>query len=214
MRKAIGIVGSGMVGKTLAAGFAKRGHAVTIGSRTPGKLAEWQRKEAPEVRLGDFAEAARAGEIVVLAVLGGAAEETVLALGDALAGKVAIDACNPIAGEPEDGILPLFTGPHDSLMERLQRAAPRARFVKAFSCVGAGLMIDPRLAGGRPSMFVCGDDAAAKSDVAALLAEVGWEAEDVGGVRAARAIEPLVQLWCAPGFLRGDWIHAFKVLRP
>jgi predicted dinucleotide-binding enzyme len=208
----IGVIGSGMVGQTLAAGFAKHGHVVTIGSRTPAKLAEWA-ESAPGVKVGHFTDAARA-DIVILAVQGGAAAEALEVAGlAALAGKVVIDTCNPIAGAPVNGILPYFTGPNDALMQRLQALAPDVRFVKAFSCVGSGLMIDPALPGGRPTMFICGNDAAAKGAVTELLAEVGWDTEDVGGVEGAGPIEALCQLWCAPGFLRNDWMHAFKVLK-
>ena len=131
------------------------------------------------------------------------------------AGKVVIDTTNPIADEPpEDGIVRYFTGPNDSLMERLQKAAPEARFVKAWNSVGNHLMINPKLPGGRPTMFICGNDATAKAQVSALLDGFGWDVEDVGTVKGARAIEPLCQLWCAPGFLRNDWVHAYKVLKP
>ncbi len=74
-------------------------------------------------------------------------------------------------------------------------------------------MVDPQLPGGRPTMFLCGDDEAARRQVAGLLDELGWEVEDLGAAAAARAIEPLCMLWCIPGFLRNDWVHAFKVLR-
>ncbi|MFZ5478359.1 MAG: NADPH-dependent F420 reductase [Myxococcota bacterium] len=214
MRGSIGVIGSGMVGQTLAAGLARHGYAVTIGSRTPEKLADWQRKEAPQVRLATTEEAARAGDVVIVAVAGGAAEETVRSVADALAGKVVIDTGNPISGPPVNGVIPYFTGPNDSLMERLQKAVPAARFVKAFCSVGAGFMIDPKLPGGPPTMFICGNDAGAKATVSEILTEVGWEPYDVGGVEAARAVEPLAVLWCAPGFLRGDWAHAFKMLKP
>jgi hypothetical protein len=110
-------------------------------------------------------------------------------------------------------LLPYFTGPNDSLIQRLQAAVPAARFVKAFSSVGNAAMIDPAFAGGRPSMFICGDDADAKATVTSLLDEVGWDAEDVGSAAMGGPVEALCQLWCAPGFLRGDWSHAFKVLR-
>lgn len=210
----IGVIGSGVVGQTLAAGFAKKGHTVTIGSREPEKLRAWRDEKAAGVALADFAGAAKAGDVVILAVLGGAAEASLDVAGlDNLAGKVVIDTNNPIAGPPVDGVLPYFTQPGDSLMERLQRKAPAARFVKAFSSVGNAFMIDPPFAGGPPTMFICGDDAAAKATVTRLLQEVGWEAEDVGGAPLARAIEPLCQLWCAPGFLRGQWTHAFKLLK-
>jgi len=207
-----GVIGSGDVGKALALGLKKHGHDVRIGSRDGKKLADWSREQG--IAKGTFAEVAEHGEVVVLAVAGGVAEEAVKGVARSLAGKVAIDATNPIGGPPVNGILSLFTGPNDSLMERLQRAVPAARFVKAFSCVGNALMVDPRLSGGRPTMFIAGNDAAAKKQVTALLDQFGWDAEDVGGAEGARAIEPLCQLWCAPGFLRNDWAHAFRVLRP
>jgi predicted dinucleotide-binding enzyme len=98
-------------------------------------------------------------------------------------------------------------------MESLQAKAPKARFVKAFSCVGSTLMVNPHLAGGKPTMFVCGDDAGAKQQVAGVLDRFGWEVKDCGGAVAARAIEPLCMLWCIPGFMRNDWLQAFKLLR-
>lgn len=207
-----GVLGSGDVGKVLAQGLKARGHDVRIGSRTPGKLVEFSR--ATGIAEGTFAEAAQHGEIVVLAVQGPAAEGVVEGVAGALAGKVVIDATNPIAGPPVGGLLPYFTGPEASLMERLMKKAPAARFVKAFNSVGNALMVDPQLSGGRPSMFIAGDDPAAKAEVAALLGSFGWDAEDVGGAALARPIEALCQLWCAPGFARGDWAHAYKVLRP
>jgi predicted dinucleotide-binding enzyme len=185
------------------------------GSRDPGKLAAWKAGAGGAARTGTFAETARFGELVVLAVKGAAATAAVDACGGALDGKTVIDTTNPIAdATPEQGVLRFFTGPNESLLESLQARAPRARFVKAFSCVGSGLMVDPRLPGGRPTMFVCGEDAAAKRQVAQLVEAFGWDVEDAGAAAAARAIEPLCMLWCIPGFLRNDWAHAFKVLRP
>lgn len=214
MSKKIGILGSGDVAKTLAAGFLAAGHEVMIGSRSPEKLAEFA-GEHPGVRAGDFAQTAAFGEMVVLAVVGRAAEDALrLAGAETLAGKVVIDTTNPISDEPPDnGVIRYFTGANDSLMERLQRAFPQARFVKAFNSVGSPFMVNPRFPGGRPTMFYCGNDAGAKADVAAVLERFGWEAEDVGGVESARALEPLCQLWCAPGFLRGQWTHAFHLLK-
>jgi hypothetical protein len=98
-------------------------------------------------------------------------------------------------------------------MERLQAQVPQARFVKAFNSVGNSLMVNPKLSS-RPSMFICGNDEAAKKTVTQVLEQFGWDAEDVGKAEGARAIEPLCMLWCVPGFLRNDWVHAFKVLRP
>ena len=100
-----------------------------------------------------------------------------------------------------------------SLMESLQHAFSAARFVKAFNSVGSALMVNPQLPGGPPTMFICGNDAAAKETVEDLLDQFGWEVEDMGGAVAARAIEPLCMLWCIPGLIGGGWSHAFKLLR-
>lgn len=208
----VGVIGSGAVGKALAEGFKKHGHDVRIGSREGKKLADWSKESG--VAEGTFAEVAAHGEVVVICTLGHAAEETVRGLGGALDGKTVIDTTNPIGGAPVDGVLPYFTGPNESLLERLQKAAPAARFVKAFSSVGSGFMVDPSFEGGRATMFIAGDDAGAKATVTGILEQFGWDAEDVGAAAGARAIEPLCQLWCAPGFLRNDWAHAFKVVRP
>jgi predicted dinucleotide-binding enzyme len=211
----IGIIGSGRVAQTLALGFVKHGHGVAVGTREPAKLEAWRAKDAPAVSLGGTREVAAGAEVIVLAVKGTAASAVLEQIGAAaLDGKVVIDATNPIAeGPPTNGIVPYFTGPNDSLMERLQKQVPGARFVKAFNSVGAHLMVNPAL-DSRPTMFISGNDPAAKQVVTDVLTQFGWDAEDVGMAEGARAIEPLCQLWCAPGFLRGDWVHAFKMLRP
>jgi predicted dinucleotide-binding enzyme len=209
------VMGSGQVGQVLSDGLLAQGHEVMRASREPAKLAEWQRAAGPKAHVGDFAEAAKWGEQVLLAVKGGAAESAISLAGpDNLAGKVVIDTTNPIADlPPENGVLRFFTNLDESLMERLQRLAPSAKFVKAFSCVGNALMIHPQIPGGPPSMFICGNDAEAKASVRSLLTELGWETVDMGPAAAARAIEPLCILWCIPGFTQGSWTHAFKLLR-
>ncbi len=214
--KKVAVIGSGQVGQVLADGFLAHGHPVMRGSRDPAKLAEWKKSAGGAASTGTFAEAARWGEIVVLAVKGAAAEAAVDLCGpSSLAGKTVIDTTNPIAERPPaNGVLAFFTTLDESLMERLQRRAPAARFVKAFSSVGSSLMVNPRLPGGPASMFICGDDDAAKAEVRAILDAFGWATEDMGRAQAARAIEPLCMLWCIPGFLRNDWAHAFKVVRP
>ena len=208
----IAVLGSAVVGQTLAQGFKKHGYAVRIGTRDPAKLSEFTRTSGIEA--GTFADVAAWGEIAVLAVKGSKAEA---ALGEAgaaaLAGKVVIDTTNPIAeGPPVDGVVQYFTGPNESLFERIQTAFPRTRFVKAFNSVGAARMVDPGYEGGKPTMFYCGNDDAAKAEVKAIIEQFGWEAADMGRAAAARAIEPLCQLWCIPGFLRNSWTHAFRVL--
>jgi predicted dinucleotide-binding enzyme len=214
MAERVGVLGSGIVGQTLADGFLKHGYEAMRGSREPAKLSDWKRKAGAGASTGSFAEAAAFGDVVVLAVKGVAAESAVRLCGDELAGKVVIDATNPIAeAPPARGVLRFFTSHDESLMERLQRQVPNARFVKAFSCVGNAHMVDPDFGGVKPTMFLCGDDASAKADVEKVLETFGWEWEDMGGVEAARAIEPLCILWCIPGLLRQEWSHAFKLLK-
>lgn len=210
----IGVIGSGTVGQVLADGFLKHGHEVMRGSRDPGKMEEWRSRAGSRAATGTFSDAARYGEVVVLAVKGTAAESAVDLCGDGLAGKTVIDATNPIAdAPPENGVLRFFTTLDESLMERLQRRAPEGHFVKAFSSVGNGQFVNPTLEGGPPTMFICGNDARAKAQVGEILRQFGWDTEDMGGAQAARAIEPLCMLWCIPGFLRNRWTHAFKLLR-
>lgn len=209
----VGIIGSGAVAQTLGAGFLKHGHAVTLGTRDVTKLADWRMKH-PDAKVGSFGDAATFGEVVTLAVKGTVALDALRLAGqDAIAGKVVIDATNPIAAAPPvNGVLRYFTSLNESLMERLQKAYPSARFVKAFSSVGNASMVNPRFAAGPPTMFICGNDAAAKQTVSGVLDQFGWETLDLGAVEAARAIEPLCILWCIPGFLHNEWTHAFKVL--
>jgi predicted dinucleotide-binding enzyme len=210
----IGIIGSGEVAQTLGAGFLKHGHAVTMGTREPSKLAGWA-KENPQGRVGSFAEAAKFAELAVLSVKGTAAIDAVRAAGPAnLVGKVVIDTTNPIAdAPPENGVLKFVTDLDDSMLEQLQREFSGTHFVKAFNSVGSSSMVNPQFAGGKPTMFICGNDDAAKKTVKTILDQFGWETADMGKATAARAIEPLCMLWCIPGFLRNEWSHAFKLLR-
>jgi 8-hydroxy-5-deazaflavin:NADPH oxidoreductase len=151
----------------------------------------------------------------VLAVKGIAALDALhLASAANLEGKPVIDATNPIADAPPvNGVLRFFTSLDQSLMEQLQSAFPGAHFVKAFNSVGNSLMINPQFPGGKPTMFICGKNEAAKATVRGILDQFGWETADMGGSEAARAIEPLCMLWLIPGFLRNEWNHAFKLLR-
>ncbi len=210
----VGVLGSGIVAQVLAGGFLRHGHDVMMGTRDPAKLASWAAK-TPGAKTGSVADTAKFGEIVVLAVKGAAAAEVARAAGGAnLAGKAVIDATNPIADlPPVNGVLRFFTSLDESLMERLQVEFPDARFVKAFNSVGNAFMVNPQFKGGKPTMFICGNDEAAKKEVGAILDQFGWETADMGKAQAARAIEPLCILWCIPGLLRGEWSHAFKLLR-
>ena len=213
--KRIAVLGSGVVGQVLADGFLTHGDEVMRGSRDPAKLSDWRRAAGGDASVGTFAEAARFGELVVLAVKGVAAESVIELCGaGTLDGKIVIDTTNPIDERPPvNGVLALFTTLDRSLMEALQMRVPAARFVKAFSCVGNALMVNPKLPGGPPTMFICGNDPAARAEVRAILDRFGWETEDLGSAEAARAIEPLCVLWCIPGFQGRGWMHALKMLR-
>ena len=212
----IGIIGSGIVGQTLAIGFANEGHEVKIGTRDTAKeqVVKFV-NENPSITAGRFEETAEFGEILVLATAGAVAEEAVKLAGSTnFSGKTVIDATNPIAHTPPDnGVLHFFTNLDESLMEKIQKLLPDANLVKAFSCVGNAFMYKPDFPGGPPTMFICGNNEEAKKIVTEILKTFGWEIEDMGKVEAARAIEPLCILWCIPGMLRNQWTHAFKMLK-
>jgi len=209
LRGSVAILGSGTVGRTLAAGLRDLGYEVRIGSRDGHAVDGW------DGGVGTFADVAGNAEIIVLAAKGTAAEDIISSVGTELSGKTVLDTTNPITdAPPTDGVLHFFTSLDESLMERLQAAVPAAHFVKAFSTTGAATMVKPQYAAGRPTMFICGNDADAKQTATAILNELGWDATDMGGAVAARAVEPLCMLWCIPGLRENSWTHAFKLLRP
>jgi predicted dinucleotide-binding enzyme len=188
----IGILGSGVVGPSLSAGYGRHGHETRVGTRDT------------------FAEVAEWGDICVLAVGGAHAVDVVTKVADALAGKVLIDATNPL--DHSSGTPGLAFGFDDSLGERVQRAAPQARVVKCYNIVGAPVMVDPQFGGVAPTMFLAGDDEPAKVQVAQLLEETGWESSDLGGIDAARYLEPMAIAWVRHGLRTGTWTHALKML--
>lgn len=212
--KKIGIIGSGPVAQALAAGFLAYNYPVMMGTRHPEKLNEWLEKAGKGASVGSFDEVASFGEIIVLAVKGSVAKDALDMAGKKnLGGKIVIDTTNPIADRPpENGVLRFFTNLDHSLMEQLQKSFPDTRFVKAFNSVGNAVMVNPSFES-KPTMFICGNDKSAKQDVATILDQFGYEVADMGGVEAARAIEPLCMLWCIPGLLEGKWTHAFKLLK-
>ncbi|HEX5146027.1 MAG TPA: NAD(P)-binding domain-containing protein [Conexibacter sp.] len=212
----VGVIGSGAVGRALAAGFAAHGHEVTIGTREPEENDDLQAWAAQhdDVAIGHFAAAAEAGEIVVLATRGTVVEQAIEAAGrQRFAGKLVIDATNPLAPDPVTGGPGLAVGHDDSGGEAVQRALPDARVVKCFNTVNNSLMADPGFDPRQP-MFIAGDDAGAKATVTAVLDDFGWDALDVGGIEQSRQLESLVLLWVAVGRARGAWDHAFAVVTP
>jgi predicted dinucleotide-binding enzyme len=212
----IGIIGSGDVGRKLGTSFLAEGHSVMLGTRNTAKeeVKKWAAAN-PMGSTGSFAETAKFGEVLVLATGGSVTESAIQLAGvEHFSGKLVIDATNPIAAAPPtNGVLHFFTSLEDSLMEMIQRLLPDAKLVKAFNSVGNYSMYKPQFPGGMPTMFICGNDQAAKKTVTGILTAFGWETEDMGMAEAARAIEPLCMLWCIPGMLYNQWTHAFKLLK-
>lgn len=214
MNKKIGIIGSGVVAQALGKGFLKNGYDVLLGTKDTSKLMGWQNSDGQGAQLGSFGDAAKFGDIVVLAVKGSVVRDAIELAGAAhLSGKTVIDATNPIAdAAPENGVLRFFTNLDESLMEQMQTAYPKIHFVKAFNSVGSAYMVNPPFES-KPSMFICGNNETAKKEVSYIIELFGWESIDMGAVEAARAIEPLCMLWCIPGLRENKWTHAFKLLK-
>jgi 8-hydroxy-5-deazaflavin:NADPH oxidoreductase len=211
--KTAGIIGAGNVGVALAKGFLKYGYETTLSSRSEEKR-DKLKQEIQGLKTDTPENVARDNELIVFAVKGTEAKMALQELNPVnLAGKTVIDTTNPIADEaPVNGVLSYFSDINKSLMEELQAGAPEAKFVKAFSHVGNSLMVNPSFET-KPTMFICGDDEAAKNEVKEILDQFGWETEDMGNIEAARAIEPLAILWCLPGFRENRWSHALKLLK-
>lgn len=211
-----GILGSGIVGRVLASAFLKEGHEVMLGTRdiTKEEVVKWK-AENTGAQTGSFTETAAFADVIVLATGGSVTKNAIELAGAAnFNGKVVIDATNPIVpAAPENGVLKFFTSLDHSLMEQIQERLPAAHVVKAFSCVGNAFMYKPDFGGIIPTMFICGNDDGAKKTVTEILTSFGWETEDMGKIEAARAIEPLCMLWCIPGITKGQWSHAFKLLK-
>lgn len=207
-------LGGGRVGQTLSVGLAGHGHEVMLGSRDPegGRVAGWRKVMGARGRVGTYEEAAGWAEWVFVCVPGRVAETAVsLATSEAISDKVVVDVTNTMV-RGEHGLWALEYGLESSAGEKLQQAAPVARVVKAFNTVGYRKMIDPEFAQGPPTMPICGEDDEAKTGVARMLRDIGWEAADVGGIAQARILEAMTLVWLAFGQVHETWMHAFKIL--
>jgi predicted dinucleotide-binding enzyme len=213
----IGILGTGDVGMALGKAFAALGHEVKMGSRDAknDKALAWTKETGPKASAGTFADAAAFGDIVVLATLGVANESVLTMAGrDRFRGKVLIDTTNPL--DFSKGVPPtLAVSGNDSAGERVQKFLPDARVVKAFNTVGSPHMFRPDFPGGPPDMFICGNDAEAKKQVAGILQDFGWGIVDVGGIESSRYLEAMCLVWVLFAFSSTPptWNHAFKLLR-
>jgi len=211
----IGVLGSGDVGRVLGAGLAGLGHEVKLGSREPesGKLRTWRAEAGTNASTGTFADAARHGEVVIVATLWTGTESALKLAGAprAFEGKVVMDATNPL--DFSTGTPRLAVSGEDSAGERVQRWLPGARVVKAFNTVGNACMVKPQFPGGPPDMFIAGNDEGAKRAVSDLAARLGWPTIDAGGIEASRYLEALAMLWIGYGLRTRTFAHAFKLLR-
>jgi len=203
------------VGRRLAVGFAGCGHEVMLGTREPEKpeLREWVSGDGDGIAVGTFSECAAHGTLLALAVLGNAAEDVIAAAGpENFSGKVVIDAMNPLdfsAGFPPK----LSISGDDSLGERVQRALPDAKVVKAFNVIGNPYFVQPSFSEGEPTMLIAGNDENAKATVRDVLADFGWsDVIDVGGIEGSRELEAICIVWVKIGGARSAWDHGFKLL--
>jgi 8-hydroxy-5-deazaflavin:NADPH oxidoreductase len=193
----IGVLGTGMVGQTIATKLVELGHDVTMGAREPGneKAVEWASGAGDDASEGSFADAAAHGELLFNCTAGTASLEALRAAGEAeLSGKVLVDVANPL--DFSKGMPPtLSVSNDDSLGEQIQREFPDARVVKTLNTVNAAVMVQPV---DGTNLFVCGDDGAAKEQVVGLLGDFGWPADaviDLGGIDQARGAEMYLALW-------------------
>jgi predicted dinucleotide-binding enzyme len=213
----VGIIGSGAVGQALGSAFAELGSEIMLGTRDPNapKIHQWLTKTGKGAKAGTFEETAQFGEILVLCPLFRAVEDIIKLAGkDNFRGKIVIDTTNPIADEPpKDGVLRYVTTGRESAGELIQKWLPDAHVVKAFNSVGNALMFKPKFDEGQPTMFICGNNSDAKKKVSGILTDFGWDVMDSGSIEASNALEGLCIIWCARGFLEGQWNHAFKLLK-
>ncbi|MDX6320027.1 MAG: 8-hydroxy-5-deazaflavin:NADPH oxidoreductase [Nocardioidaceae bacterium] len=198
----IGILGSGVVGQSLARGLTRHGHEVRIGTR---------KDAVEELPVGSPSEVVEGADLVFLSVQGTAAVDVAVGVKEQLRGKVLVDTTNPL--DFSSGAPGLFVGHTDSLGEQVQRAVPDAHVVKAYNTVGNTLFVDPELPGGPPTMLIGGNSDDAKATVTGLLEATGWDVVDLGGIEASRWLEPICIAWVLYGSRTGTWDHAFRLLR-
>jgi predicted dinucleotide-binding enzyme len=214
----IGVLGTGVVGQTVASKLVEVGHQVMMGSREAGneQAVGWADQSGEGASAGSFADAAEFGEIVVNATAGTGSLEALDAAGEAnLAGKVLIDVSNPLTFET--GRLTLTVCNTDSVGEQIQRAFPEARVVKTLNTMANEVMIHPEQIPGRHCVFVSGDDADAKQHVAGMLESFGWPPQsivDLGGIDTARGTEMYLVLWIEMMQARGDRLFNIAIAQP
>ncbi|MEZ0373382.1 MAG: NADPH-dependent F420 reductase [Candidatus Sericytochromatia bacterium] len=215
----IGVLGTGMVGQTIASRLVGLGHAVCMGSRSKGneKALDWVGKHAERASEGTFADAAAFGQLLFNCTAGMASLAALQAAGqEALQGKVLVDVANPL--DFSQGMPPtLSVSNTSSLGEELQTAFPGLKVVKALNTMWCGIMVNPGLVGqGEHHSFICGNDAEAKADVRRLMQEFGWNDEyilDLGDITNARGTEAMLPLWVRIYAATGSGAFNFRLVR-
>lgn len=207
----IGIIGAGNVGGTLGTRWAQGGHAVTFGSRDPGgaDLKKLLAAAGSTTRAATLLEAAKSGDVLLLATPWPATKDVVQGLGE-LSGKVLIDATNPLLPD----LSGLAVDANTSGAEQVAGWAKGAKVVKAFNTIGANIMEKPAFGQDKPVLLYCGDDAAAKGQVKKLADELGFDGVDAGPLTQARVLEQFALLWISLAYKAGHGNEiAFKLLR-
>jgi Predicted dinucleotide-binding enzymes len=208
----IGILGSGVVAQTLGTGFLKNGHEVRLGTRDAPKLAEWQEKAGENASVGSFEDAAKFGDVVVVAVGGTVAVSAVEQAGVVnFDGKTTIDVTNALdfsTGAPKFAVIG-----GDSVAAQIQKAAPKANVVKAFNMISSTVMMDPKFGDEAATLFIAGDSDKAKAATTKLAEEFGWDVADFGGVDQAYYLEAFAFGFISYAFKSNDWARGFRFLK-
>lgn len=210
----IGIIGSGIVGQQLGLGLSRLGHEVKIGTRDPSKLNDWLNQAGKKSSAGSNEEAAKYGEMIVLATRWEGTENAVMLAGiENFAGKIVLDVTNPLdfskGGPPR-----LDSSPGDSGGEKVQRWLPLSKVVKAFNIINAYIMVGPEREEGDPDLFICGNDQEAKNLITEISRKWGWKnIIDLGDIAESYWLEALAMVWIHYGFKYNIWTHAFKLLK-
>jgi 8-hydroxy-5-deazaflavin:NADPH oxidoreductase len=223
----VGIFGTGMVGRILAAKFVAGGNEVMIGTRNVEETLaksgqdsmrnppykEWQEKN-PSVQLGTFADAAKFGEIIIIATYGNAATKAIESAGtENFAHKIVIDTTNPL--DPSKGVPPAFTATiGNSLGEQIQNLLPQAKVVKAFNTLNMHTIVSPKREQGDPVLLIAGNDESAKKQVTEIAKGWGWkDIVDYGDISESYWLEAFGMIWIRYAFKNNSWTHGFALLR-
>ncbi len=210
----IGVIGSGVVGRQLGIGLSRLGHEVKMGTRNPEKLSDWVKEAGDKSSAGTNDEAAKFGEIIVLATGWEGTENAInLAGKENFHGKIVIDVTNPL-DHSKQGPPRLDASPGSSGGEKIQSWLPDSKVVKAFNTINAYIMISPKRKEGDPDLFICGNEKEAKEFVRDIAREWGWKnVIDMGDISEAYWLEAFAMLWIHYGFINNSWNHAFKLLK-